>query len=171
MEEYLTYFKGSWVKDYSLNPNFRLSPWIDGNNSQIRIRHRYFQDVLDYYSTLAMPSRLSLEILQLLNHLKDQHYGHAPKTEMYHRFVDEKATRENCVVFTNVRSKQILSFVHHLCLTQGKYETELDFTGLGPLECFQKAGLLKYPLRTATQEERLEDCKTITRNYLIKELR
>ena len=159
------------VKEFQVNADFDLSPWIDGDRQQMRIRQRYFMDVLNYYDAMQNRTATSTKVLRLLQGLQPQYDGHIAKTAMYHRFVDSKATKETIVVFTNVKPQHVVNFCHHLCLTLGTYVTELDFVGLGPLQALEKANLLTHPLVGSTLAQRMFDSAEIRQRYFLEEVR
>jgi len=160
------------VKVYEVNAVFTLCPWIDGDRQRVRVRARYFRDVLDYYTQLDnRRTAISGRVLGLLEDLLPQHSGQDAKTDVYHRFVDDEATEDVVVVFSNVKSTHIVRFCHHLSLHHGRYETELDFLGLPPTRVLEKAGLLPHPVNNATDAEKKANCDSILKVYLWDEVR
>jgi len=157
------------VKEYKVNQDFNLSPWLDGDFKQVRIRERYVKDVCKYYEKLQRRTRTSRAVYTIIQELMPMHMGYVQKTDFYHRFVDSKATKEHFVVFTNPKSTDIVTFCHHISLTLGTYVTELDFLGLTPIQALEKAGLLTY-LPHDTDEKKWLDCKEILIRYLEEEL-
>ena len=168
LELYLKWFSRHPTKEYKAHEHLQSCPWIDGACYTVLLRKRYIHDFFlhivsletnDDHDTALAASELLLiaNELELENNLQQNHYSN-----LFKRFVAIEDTKDTIVVFTHIKPECFTKFIYHLLLTMGKFETELDFQNLSPVQSLIRAKV--------ASSNSVQNVKSITKKYVQDQL-
>uniref|UniRef100_UPI00358E8AEA uncharacterized protein n=1 Tax=Myxine glutinosa TaxID=7769 RepID=UPI00358E8AEA len=151
LHSYSRWFCMKTCKRYDIDADLASCPWISGNTQRIRLRQAHVKDAVAFVEQQRqsdIPSRAEQAAQMyraIFAPLQAEHDGAAggEKSNFYHKFVDVTKVQNNIVVFTAVTPFVLPSFLVHLLLSMGKFNTEVDLYSCPELKsAFVKAGLI-----------------------------
>ena len=167
------------VQEYKAEEKLHECLWIDGCSKRWKLRQYYVKDatlylrhirdtpILDDGNERALEKRN--QAIMLLDNIFEPIFAEVDlneKSDMYKRFVNEKANRRHVVVLTPILPFQLPKFILHLCLTMGHIDTETDLLAKNNLaEAMVYAGLIT----SVTPSD--EEINALIRNYIMDQLR
>ena len=176
VELYAKYFTFSCqgARRTVLHDDLSLSPWVDGANRQVRMRHAHVsaatQLIIDLQQNADGAIAAQAHDLSdaILLPVQNEHLTNDDMTlllPLYHRFLDTGKMKRNVVTFTQVTPTQFPRFLIHLMLSMGHFETEIDlYSSPSMIKAFRRASLIGPDNPTDA------DVQRIVKQYVVDQL-
>ena len=177
----LTCFEKTAFLQTVLKSDLLDCPWIDGSGAKIQVRHAALPDVLAYlngYEDRHIVSDFGSETsyretIKLFESLMDHGGTRAEEQRRITRreqFACEEEYEDIPVFwFQTVRASQTDSFLYHLLLSMGSFDTELELCAQGSMQrAFVHARLMR---DTSDHEVIKQEVQILVQRYIEEQLR
>ena len=124
--------KGDEIMEMT-NQDIRKSAWIDGLQHQVFVRRKALREVIDYCDSLEEESNPISSMIELFRSIHQELANENVEDEEFRDHIcsnllddDFRFDHLPCPVYSYVKPTMGFSFLHHVLLSMGKFETEID---------------------------------------------
>ena len=124
--------KGDEIMEMT-NQDIRKSAWIDGLQHQVFVRRKALREVIDYCDSLEEESNPISSMIELFRSIHQELANENVEDEEFRDHICSNLLDDDfgfdhlpCPVYSYVKPTMGFSSLHHVLLSMGKFETEID---------------------------------------------